>query len=113
MPADEVQFPGYLVERHAGSVDSVSDAMVTARSAVREVTMDTGAYGQLCQFLPTILSPVFELGLDALRQTVDVLTETAANLRTTAAEMSATDVAAGQQITRAGGGSGPTIELPL
>ena len=113
MAAGEVQFPAYLVERHAGSVDRVSDAMDTARGAVHEVAMDTGAYGQLCQFLPGILSPVFGLGLDALHKTVDVLNETAANLRTTAADMSATDTASSQRITRAGDGIHPAIELPL
>nr|WP_221382998.1 type VII secretion target [Actinoplanes polyasparticus] len=113
MPAGEVQFPGYMVERHAGSVERVSDSMETARSAVREVTMDTGAYGQLCQFLPGILSPVFGMGLDAMYKTVDVLTETAANLRATAADMSAADTASGQRITRAGNGERPALELPL
>lgn len=114
MAADHVQFPGPLVERHAGSVDQVGDAMNLARSAVRDVTMDTGAYGQLCQFLPGILSPVFGIGVDALHSAVDVLHETAANLRTTAASMSATDEAGARRITKAGGGhGGPAMELPL
>ena len=113
MAPDEVQFPGYLVGRHAASVERVSEAMQTARGAVHEVAMDTGAYGQLCQFLPGILSPVFGMGLDALYQTVDVLNETAANLRTTAAEMSQTDTASGRRITKAGDGNRPAIELPL
>jgi hypothetical protein len=111
MTADHVQFPGYLVERHAGSVEQISDAMNLARSAVHEVTMDNEAYGQLCQFLPGILSPVFGMGADALYKAVDVLHETAASLRTTASSMSATDVASGERITKAGGG--PAIELPL
>ena len=113
MAADHVQFPAPMVERHAGSVDAVSDAMATARSAVREVAMDTGAYGQLCQFLPGILTPVFGMGADALYKTVDVLTETAASLRTTAADMAATDTAGGQRITRAGDGDRPALDLPL
>jgi hypothetical protein len=113
MAADHVQFPGSMVERHAGSVEHVAEAMQLARSAVHEVTMDSGAYGQLCQFLPGILSPVFDLGLDSLYKTVDVLSETAADLRTTAASMTATDAASGQRITQAGGGSGPALELPL
>ena len=109
--ADHVQFPAYRVEQHALTVDDVHNAMQTARSAVHEVTMDNGAYGQLCQFLPGILSGVFGAGLDAMYQTVDVLQETAANLRTTAREMSATDTGSGRRITHAGGG--PGLELPL
>ncbi|MBU2670226.1 hypothetical protein KOI35_42670 [Actinoplanes bogorensis] len=113
MAADQVQFPAYQVERHAGSVERAADAMETARGAVHEVAMDSEAYGKLCQFLPGILSPVFELGLDALNTTVDVLGESAAKLRATAADMSATDISSGHRITRAGDGNRPAIELPL
>jgi hypothetical protein len=113
MAADQVQFPTQLVEQHAASVEQVSDAMQTARSAVHDVTMDTGAYGQLCQFLPAILSPVFGSGLDALHGTVEALHETAAKLRTTAASTHGTDVASGDRITKAGNGDRPTVELPL
>jgi len=113
MTADLVQFPAGQVERHAGTVDRVRDAMQTARSAVHEVTMDVEAYGQLCQFLPGILSPVFGLGVDALNGTIDALQETAAKLRTTASTTQATDVASGDRVTRAGRGDGPAIKLPL
>jgi hypothetical protein len=99
---DEVRFPGGRVERHADSVERVGDAMEAARSAVHDVVLDSGAYGQLCQFLPAILSPVFGMGADALYKTVDVLQETAASLRVTAASMSATDEASGRRITEAG-----------
>ncbi|GAA2605552.1 hypothetical protein [Paractinoplanes durhamensis] len=109
MAGERVQFPGYLVERHAGSVEQVGDAVDLARSAVHDVVMDTGAYGQLCQFLPGILSPIFGLGADALYKTVDVLHETAANLRTTAADMSGADTASSRRVTEAG----PALELPL
>jgi hypothetical protein len=111
MAADQVQFPADQVERHAGTVDRVGDAMRTARGAVHEVTMDTEAYGQLCQFLPAILSPVFGLGVDALNSTIDALEETAAKLRTTTTTTRATDMAGAGRVTRAG--SGPAIELPL
>ncbi|MFI5898350.1 hypothetical protein ACIA5D_50580 [Actinoplanes sp. NPDC051513] len=111
MAADQVQFPGQRVTQHAGSVDQVGGAMELARSAVHDVTMDSGAYRVLCQFLPGILSPVFGLGADALYQAVDVLHETASGLRTTAASMSATDEAGRDRITTAGGSQ--TLELPL
>jgi hypothetical protein len=110
MAGELVQFPSRQVERHAGSVDQVADAVQTARSAVHDVSMDTGAYGILCQFLPGILSPVFGLGLDALNSSVDALHETAAELRTTVASMSGTDEAGAGRITKAGP---PAIELPL
>jgi hypothetical protein len=110
MAADHVQFPVHLVERHAGTVERVSDAMQTARAAVHEVTMDTSAYGELCQFLPAILSPVFGLGADALHSSVGALHETATKLRTTAEATHGTDVASGDRVAKAGR---PAIELPL
>lgn len=84
-----------------------------ARSTVRDVVMDTDAYGQLCQFLPRTLSPIFGLGADALYKTVDALHETAAALRTTASTMSATDIASSRRITKTGEGTGPALELLL
>jgi hypothetical protein len=110
MAGELVQFPVQQVERHAGSVEQVAGAMETARSAVRDVTMDSGAYGILCQFLPGILTPVFERGADALYSSVDALHETAASLRRTATGMFGTDEASGNHITKAGH---PTIDLPL
>jgi hypothetical protein len=111
--ADVIQFPADLVRQHAGTVDRVSEAMEVARSAVHEVTMDTGAYGQLCQFLPAILSPVFGMGVDALYGSVDSLQETAAKLRIAASSTHGTDTGSGQRITAAGNEHRPRIELPL
>ncbi len=119
MASDHVQFPAALVERHATAVDDVADTIAIARSAVRDVTMDAGAYGVLCGFLPAVLTPVFGLSLDALHVTIDALQETATNLRTTAASVSETDTAAAQRIRTAGPGAHtvsserPLIELPL
>jgi hypothetical protein len=108
-----VQFPVALVQQHAGTVDRVSDAVGVARSAVREVTMDTQAYGQLCQFLPAILNPVFDLAVDALHGTIDSLQETATKLRTAATSTDHTDVGSGRRIQAAGNQGRPPIELPL
>jgi len=108
-----IQFPVALVQQHAGTVDRVSDAVELARSAVHEVAMDSQAYGQLCQFLPAMLSPVFGLAVNALHGTVDSLHETATNLRTAAANTESTDVSNGQSLLTAGNQSRPRLELPL
>jgi hypothetical protein len=52
-----------------------------------------------------ILSPVFELGLDALNGSIDALQETAAELRTTVASMVGTDGSSAARVT--------ALELPL
>ncbi|SNY69386.1 type VII secretion target [Paractinoplanes atraurantiacus] len=110
MPGDQVRFPAPAVHRHAGTVDGVADALRTARSAVHEVSMDTQAYGQLCQFLPGLLSPIFSLAVGALGDAGEALRETADNLRAAAADTAATDGSAARTIKAA---TGPLPELPL
>lgn len=110
MAGDGIQFPPVAVQQHAGTVDAVADAIRQARSAVHEVTMDTQAYGQLCQFLPGLLSPLFALAIGALDDTDDSLRETAAHLRAVVNSTIATDDQAGRQATAAGR---PLPELPL
>jgi len=110
VPHKSLQFPPAEIRRHAGSVDQIADAVQTARGAVHEITMDTQAYGQLCQFLPAILSPIFSLATAALKDSEDSLRETADKLRSTAGETTATDESAGRRIRASGA---PLPELPL
>lgn len=91
MSGDGMQVPIDAVRRHAGSVDGVADAMGQARAAVGQVTMDTQAYGQLCQFLPNLLEPVFDAALSVLTQSAEGLRETAVHLRGVADGAAATD----------------------
>jgi hypothetical protein len=105
-----VEFPAASVLRHAAAVGEASDQMTQARSAVREVTMDSQAYGQLCQFLPGLLSPVFGGAVEVLNDAVDALGETAMKLRSTAAAMAATD---GDSARRVDDAAGPGLVLPL
>ncbi|NUT07105.1 MAG: hypothetical protein HOV76_26870 [Hamadaea sp.] len=107
-----VQFPIAVVQQHAGTVDSIADAMQTAKGAVHEVTMDTQAYGQLCQFLPAILSPIFMMANEALSESVSSLQTTAQNLRTAATATQTTDLER-QQATTAITARHPGIELAL
>ncbi|MFC4069570.1 type VII secretion target [Actinoplanes subglobosus] len=103
MPGEELlRFPAEDVLRHAGSTDAVADAVEQARSAVREVTMDPQAYGQLCQFLPGLLSPIFAEAASALTDTGESLRGTAHHLRAAAASITATDTTAGDSIRDAG-----------
>ncbi|GAB1690814.1 type VII secretion target [Krasilnikovia sp. M28-CT-15] len=112
MSADVVRFPTDDVRRHAGTVDRVAEQVQTARGAIREVSMDTQAYGQLCQFLPALLSPVFGLALDALNSSTEALQETAVKLRAAAADTEATDQSSARRI-RAASPIRPGSELPL
>jgi hypothetical protein len=112
MAGDVVEFPIGLVQRHAGTVDAVADAVSTARSAVHEVTMDIQAYGQLCQFLPALLSPVFGLALDALHESIGSLQDTADKLRIAASGTEVTDAERGTAIAQIPAAH-PGMRLPL
>jgi excreted virulence factor EspC (type VII ESX diderm) len=105
-----VQFPADAVLRHAAAVDEASEQMTQVRSAVGEATMDSQAYGQLCQFLPGLLSPLFGSATQVMNGAVEALGETALKLRSTASAMQAAD--AGSAV-RMGNAAGPGIELPL
>jgi len=105
-----VEFPAEAVLQHADAVSEASDAMVQARAAVGEITMDSQAYGQLCQFLPALLSPVFGSASEVMNDAVDALGETALKLRTTASDMTATDAGGARRLTAA---AGPGLDLPL
>jgi hypothetical protein len=105
-----VQFPAASVLRHAAAVRDASDRMTQARSAVHEVTMDNHAYGQLCQFLPGLLSPIFGSAVEVLNDAVDALEETALKLHATATAMETADVGGARRLDDAAGSG---LILPL
>lgn len=105
-----VQFPAAAVSQHAAAVEDASEQVAQARSAVREVTMDSQAYGRLCQFLPALLSPLFGNAAQAMNGAVEALGETALKLRTTATTMQDADTGSARRIDNA---AGPCFELPL
>jgi hypothetical protein len=113
MSGDGVQLPIPAVRGHAGTVDGVADEVEQARSAVREVTMDTQAFGVLCQFLPGLLAPVFGLAVDTMNGSIEALRETASGLRAVADSAQATDESGARRITAAGRPAGGLPELPL
>jgi hypothetical protein len=105
-----MQFPAESVRRHAATVDAIAADVEQARGAAGEVTMDTQAYGMLCQFLPGLLMPVFAVAATTLDGSADGLRETASDLRVTADQMDGTDQASARRVTAAGP---PLIDLPL
>ena len=106
-----VRFPAASVLHHAAAVSDASEQLTQARSAVREVSMDGRAYGQLCQFLPGRLSPLFGSAVRAMNDAAEALGETALKLRATAAAMNATDFGIARRLDNAPGqdaaGPGP------
>ncbi|WP_203794608.1 hypothetical protein [Actinoplanes derwentensis] len=104
-----MQFPAEAVRQHADAVSEAAENMALTRSAVHEVTMDHRVYGEICQFLPGLLSPLFGGAVDVLNGAVDCLSETALKLRATAVEIEAADVDSARRLTEVDRG----FELPL
>jgi hypothetical protein len=98
-----LQFPAASVRQHAASVRDVADQVTQGRSAVGEITMDRHAYGQLCQFLPGLLSPVFGSAVEVMNDAVDALEETALKLHATASDMEAADAGSARRLDGAAG----------
>ncbi|WIM97875.1 hypothetical protein ACTOB_001431 [Actinoplanes oblitus] len=113
VPGELFQFTADDVQRHAASTDAVADAIEQARTAVAAIAMDTQAYGQLCQFLPGLLSPIFALAASTLAETGESLRETAHHLRTAITTITSTDTSAADSIRETGQPAGRSGNQPL
>lgn len=69
---------------HASHLDVLTDRLRTALSAGDVVSMDNQAYGVLCAFLPPMVNPVAQKGLDALKAASSGVGTTADNVRAVA-----------------------------
>ena len=76
---------------HASHLDGLVDRLDTAISAAQEVSMSDEAYGLLCSFLPPIVNPMEEEGMNALKAASEGVSTTADNVRTTAKNYQETD----------------------
>lgn len=76
---------------HASHLEGLTDRLQTAISAAETVSMSDEAYGLLCSFLPPIVNPTEEEGLNALKAAKEGVTVTADNLRSTARDYQDTD----------------------
>ncbi|GIF16760.1 type VII secretion target [Actinoplanes teichomyceticus] len=106
----QLRFPAEAVLQHAGLVEKASDEVAQIRAAVGEISVSSDAYGQLCQFLPALLTPLFGSAVSVLNDATEALGETALNLRTAASRTTATDTASAQNLHQA---AGPSFDPPL
>jgi uncharacterized protein YukE len=81
---------------HAGSVDGVADQVDQGRAAGAQVTLGRDACGQLCQFVPALIDPLQQAGVEAFAAAVDALRESADALRSAAGAYGPVDEMAAQ-----------------
>jgi hypothetical protein len=84
-----------ITERVAAEV---RDTVRQTRAAVAGTSMDSHAYGMLCQFLPALLGAVFESAVVALDGSAEALQETAFALRDAVTAVADTDAAAARTL---------------
>ncbi|SDF43679.1 Excreted virulence factor EspC, type VII ESX diderm [Lentzea fradiae] len=89
---------GELVS-HAGKVEALAGRLRTAADAANAVAMDNSAYGVVCQSFAMMLQPFEELGVRALRQAAEAVSETAVKVRDTAEQYESADAATAASMT--------------
>ena len=82
------------IAHHAATVTELSGRVLGTSQATLTVALDTASYGQMCSFLPGLLSPLQERIAQVTRMTGEALETTGAALRTVAGSYVAADEAA-------------------
>ena len=85
---------------HASHLDGLMDRLSDAVSAANTVSMDDGAYGLLCSFLPPIINPMEEKGIEALKAAAEGISTTAGNVKSTATQYQESDETNSQPFSR-------------
>jgi hypothetical protein len=83
---------------HASHLDGFADRLSTALSAATTVSMSDDAYGLLCSFLPPIVNPMEQEGMDTLNAAHEAVSTTAGNVRTAATSYEDSDAARAQSL---------------
>jgi hypothetical protein len=88
---DHFQVKSSDLVSHAVEMDGIGNGLGAAQQAGEAVRVDTGAYGQLCQFVPAILNGLQSHLIDGLGTAVTAAHDTANALRSTAADYDTAD----------------------
>lgn len=86
-----VQVDTVSLVAHARKVDQIGDGLTTAAEAGQTVQTDTGAYGQLCQFVPMLLNGLQQAMVDGMSTAAKAAHDTAEAVRSAAAEYDRAD----------------------
>ncbi len=81
------------LQAHAVTVDTVADEIRTAAQAAQAIEFDTNAYGEFCQALPAMMSPLKDIVYQALNGATEAFRDTGERLRTAAGDYHDSDAA--------------------
>jgi hypothetical protein len=85
------------LQAHATTVDAVADEIRTAAQAAQAIEFDANAYGEFCQALPAMMSPLKGVIYQALDGATEAFRDTGARLRTAAGNYHGSDTATAQR----------------
>jgi hypothetical protein len=94
----QVQVNSADLVAHAGQVDGIGDGLAIAQQAGAAVRTDAGAYGQLCQFVPALLSVLQSQVIEGIATAASSVHHTADALRSVAAAYDSSDSNAADRI---------------
>lgn len=97
---DRVEVTSGELTRHAGRLDGIADALGTAQQAGQAVRLGTGAYGQLCAFLPALLDGLQTVLVDGITTAAHSVRDTAGRVRTAASGYDAADTRSAAALDR-------------
>jgi hypothetical protein len=78
---------------HAAGIDALLDRLDQAISAAQAVSMPDGAYGLICQFLPPVINPLEQRGIDGISAARSGMADAATEVRNSAETYDAHDQA--------------------
>jgi hypothetical protein len=83
---------------HAGQIDGIGDGLTIAQEAGAAVRAGSGAYGQLCQFVPVLLNVLQSQLIEGIAAGAGSAHDTADALRTVAAGYDSSDSNASERL---------------
>jgi hypothetical protein len=85
---------------HSSHLDGLMDRLRDTISAANTVSMADDAYGLLCAFMPPIINPMEQKGMEALEAAAEGVKTTADNVRATATQYQESDETNSQPFSR-------------
>ncbi|GAB2597895.1 hypothetical protein Aab01nite_73640 [Paractinoplanes abujensis] len=102
--SDHVEVRPAGLTAHAAAVTAIGDRTGQAARAGDAVRAGPESYGELCRMVPTVLGALQDTLVDGITTAAAALHDTAARLRTTAAEYENTDRRRAHQFDHLRGG---------
>jgi hypothetical protein len=88
---------------HANAIDAVAGSLGMAGQAGGQVRLDAGAYGKLCQILPTLLGFLQDRVIDGIDAAQVSVADTAGRVRQVAQAYQGSDAASAARLAPGGG----------